>query len=49
LMNSITQSVTVFGIAFAVTGVILLLHRVILPRLGIYIGSEFQKERKKKR
>ena len=49
LMNSISQSVTIFGIAFGVTAVILLLHRVVLPRIGIYIGSEFRKERRKKR
>ena len=40
LMNSISVSLIVFGIAFAVAGAILVIHRVVLPRLGIRIGSE---------
>jgi len=47
VMSDLGQSLIVFGIAFLVTGVILLLHRVVLPRLGIHIGSEFNKKRKK--
>lgn len=47
VMSNLTQSLIVFGIAFLATGVILLLHRVVLPRLGIHIGSEFSKKRKK--
>lgn len=41
LMNDLTHSMLVFGIAFAATAIILLFHRVILPRFGIHIGSEF--------
>ena len=49
LMSDIGQSVIVFGLAFAVTIVILLLHRVILPKLGVNIGSEFNKKKGKKK
>lgn len=41
LMNDLGSSLLIFGIAFAVTLLVLLLHRVILPKLGIQIGSEF--------
>ena len=39
-MNQISSSLIVFGIAFAATAIVLLVHRWLLPRLGIYIGSE---------
>jgi thiol-disulfide isomerase/thioredoxin len=41
LMSDINQSLVIFGIAFGVTIVILLVHRVLLPKLGIRIGSEW--------
>ncbi len=47
VMSDLGQSLIVFGIAFLVTGMILLLHRVVLPRLGIHIGSEYTKKGKK--
>lgn len=40
LMNNIGNSLLVFGAAFGVTGLILLVHRVILPKYNIRIGSE---------
>ncbi|NPV57397.1 MAG: thioredoxin family protein [Anaerolineae bacterium] len=40
LLNTLSSSLLVFGVAFGATLLVLLLHRVILPRLGIYIGSE---------
>ena len=40
LMNRIGSSLAVFAVAFAVTAVVLLLHRRILPAFGIRIGSE---------
>ncbi len=40
LMNNIGSSLWVFGAAFGMTGVVLLLHRVILPKFNIYLGSE---------
>lgn len=41
IMSDIGKSLIVFAIAFAATIIILLLHRVMLPRLGIHIGTEF--------
>lgn len=40
LMNNLSSSLLIFGIAFAVAGLVLLLHRRILPSFGIWIGSE---------
>ena len=40
LMNSLGSSMIVFGGAFAATLLILLVHRVILPKFGIRIGTE---------
>ncbi|WP_298009046.1 MULTISPECIES: thioredoxin family protein [Anaerolinea] len=40
LMNDLGGAVIVFLIAFAVAGLILLVHRVILPHYGIWIGTE---------
>ena len=40
LMNQLSSALIIFAIAFAVTGLILLLHRRILPSMGIWIGSE---------
>ncbi len=40
LMNTIKTSLLVFGIALAATLLVLLVHRVILPRFGIWIGTE---------
>ena len=39
-MNQISSSLIVFGVAFAATGLVLLVHRKILPRFGIRIGTE---------
>lgn len=41
LMNELGPSLIIFGIAFGATLMILLLHRSILPRFGVQIGSEF--------
>lgn len=43
LMSDIEKSLIVFGIAFAITLLILLIHRVILPKKGIHIGTEYSK------
>lgn len=48
IMNNLGQSLIVFGAAFLITLVILLLHRVVFPRMGIHIGSEFAKKPKKR-
>ncbi|MCP4386295.1 MAG: hypothetical protein GY798_33620 [Hyphomicrobiales bacterium] len=40
LMNRIGTTFFIFMAAFAATGLLILVHRVILPRFGIWIGSE---------
>lgn len=42
-MNGLVSSLAVFGAALGLTGLVLLLHRVILPRFGIWIGTEKSK------
>jgi cytochrome c biogenesis protein CcdA/thiol-disulfide isomerase/thioredoxin len=39
-MNSLGRSLLIFTFAFGLVGLILLLHRRILPAFGIWIGSE---------
>lgn len=41
LMNQIGSSLLVFLFAFGLTGLVLLIHRTLLPRFGVFIGSEF--------
>ncbi|MCX6055815.1 MAG: hypothetical protein NTZ74_13065 [Chloroflexi bacterium] len=48
LMSDLGHSLIVFGTAFAITILILLVHRVILPRFGIRLGSEFSGKKRKK-
>lgn len=40
LMNKLSSSLIIFGIALAAAALVLLLHRVILPKMGIRIGTE---------
>ena len=40
VMNNLTGTLIIFGIAIAATALILLLHRVVLPKFNIKIGSE---------
>lgn len=49
LMSDLNQSLIVFGIAFVVTLLVLLIHRVILPKFGVYLGSEYTKKKKRKK
>ena len=39
-MNQVSSSLIVFAIAFAATGLVLVVHRILLPQFGIRIGSE---------
>ncbi len=39
-MNQVNSSLIVFGIAFGATGLVLLVHRKLLPHFGIRIGTE---------
>lgn len=47
-MNSLGRSLLIFAFAFGLVGLILLLHRHILPAFGIWIGSEKRDKVKKK-
>jgi thiol-disulfide isomerase/thioredoxin len=52
IMNKLSSSLIVFGGAMAVTLLVLLLHRRILPAFGIYIGTEMKpsgKQHKKRK
>lgn len=40
LMNELGSSLIVFGLAFSLAVLILIIHRKILPQLGIWIGNE---------
>jgi hypothetical protein len=40
LMNGLDSSAAIFAVAFAIAGLVLVVHRKILPRFGIWIGSE---------
>lgn len=40
LMNELGSSLLIFGIAFAVALLVLLVHRKVLPSMGIHIGTE---------
>lgn len=40
LLNNLTSSLIIFGSTLLATGAILILHRILLPKVGIRIGSE---------
>jgi hypothetical protein len=44
LMNNIGSSLWVFGAAFGLTALVLFLHRVVLPKFNIRLGSENQSD-----
>ncbi len=44
LMNQLSSVLIIFGLAVGVTLLILLVHRVILPRFGVHIGTELNKK-----
>lgn len=48
LMSDLSSSLIIFGIAFGATLLVFLLHRVILPRLGIRVGTEMTTNKKKR-
>jgi thiol-disulfide isomerase/thioredoxin len=48
-MNSLSSSLIIFAVAFALTLLVLLLHRKILPSFGVWIGSEAQSKSKPKK
>ncbi|MBN1536174.1 MAG: thioredoxin family protein [Anaerolineales bacterium] len=40
VMNSLTNSLAIFGFAFGATLLVLFVHRILLPKLGIRVGTE---------
>ena len=48
LMNSVQNSLIIFGVAFGAALLVLGVHRAILPRFGVTIGTEFSEARGKK-
>ena len=49
IMNQLSTSLLVFGIAFGFAMLVLLLHRVVLPAFGIYIGTREGARRNKRK
>ena len=49
IMNEISTTFLVFLAALGATGLVLLLHKKVLPSLGVYIGSDQKPQRKRKR
>jgi len=45
LMSRVTTSLLVFGVALAAALLVLFVHRVVLPRFGVVIGTEFARRR----
>ncbi len=45
LMNDLSSSLIIFGLALLATLCVLLLHRVILPKFGVFIGINNSKKR----
>jgi thiol-disulfide isomerase/thioredoxin len=43
LMNNLSSSLIIFGIAFAAALLVLLVHRLVLPRFGVRIGTEMNR------
>lgn len=49
LMDSLSTSLIIFGAAFAATLLVLFIHRKVLPKFGIWIGSEAKKSKRARR
>jgi thiol-disulfide isomerase/thioredoxin len=47
LMDRLSSSLLIFGVAFVAAMAVLLVHRKVLPRYGIYIGTEVGPKRKR--
>lgn len=46
LLDDLSTALVIFGAAFGITALILLIHRRILPRFGIWIGNEAHPRRR---
>ncbi len=49
LLDDLGSAMVIFAIAFGATGLLLLIHRVILPKFGIWIGTEKPVSKRKHR
>ena len=49
LLNDMGSALVIFAVAFGLTALILLVHRTILPKFGIWIGTEKDNKRKSKK
>jgi len=47
LMNNLGTSLLIFGAALAATVLVLLVHRAILPRYGVWVGTEKQARKRR--
>lgn len=45
LMNNLVSSLAIFGLSILATLLVLILHRFVLPKLGIHIGTEYKKKK----
>ena len=45
MMNDVSSSLVIFGLAFTATLIVLVIHRILLPKFGIKIGSESSKSK----
>ncbi len=48
LMNDLGTALLIFAAAFGATLLVLLVHRVVLPKFGIHIGTEYDNQRKRR-
>jgi choline-glycine betaine transporter len=46
LLDDLSTALIIFGVAFGITALILLVHRRILPRFGIWLGNEAHPRRR---
>lgn len=49
LLNDLNSALVIFAVAFGLTALILVVHRKILPSLGIWIGTEKDLKKKSKK
>lgn len=46
LMNNLTSSLAIFGLSILATLLVLIIHRLVLPALGIHVGTEQKRKNK---
>jgi hypothetical protein len=45
LMNNLSSSLAIFGLSILATLLVLIIHRLVLPKFGIHIGTEQKKKK----